>query len=64
MAMANVEYVISEEGKKRAVLIPWNEYRELIEELHDLRIIAERKEEETISLDELKKRLKRDGLLN
>ena len=64
MAMANVEYVISEEGKKRAVLIPWDEYQELIEELYDLRIIAERKGEETITLDELKKRLKRDGLLN
>lgn len=64
MAMANVEYVISEEGKKKAVLIPWDEYQELIEELHDLRIIAERKEEETISLDDLKKRLKKDGILN
>ena len=64
MAMANVEYVISEGGKKKAVLIPWDDYQELIEELYDLRIIAERKEEETISLDELKKRLKKDGLLN
>ena len=64
MAMANVEYVISEEGKKKAVLIPWDEYQELIEDLHDLRIIAERKEEETISLGDLKKRLKKDGLLN
>ncbi len=64
MAMTNVEYVISEEGKKKAVLIPWDEYQELIEDLHDLRIIAERKEEETISLDDLKKRLKKDGLLN
>ena len=64
MAMANVEYVISEEGKKKAVLIPWDEYQELIEDLYDLRIVAERKEEETISLDELKKGLKKDGLLN
>ncbi len=64
MAMVNVEYVISGEGKKKAVLIPWDEYQELIEDLHDLRIIAERKEEEIMSLDELKKRLKRDGLLN
>ncbi len=64
MAMADVEYVISEEGKKKAVLIPWEEYQELIEDLHDLRVIAERKEEETITLDDLKKRLKRDGLLN
>ncbi len=63
MTIAN-EYVISGEGKKKAVLIPWDEYQELIEDLHDLRVIAERKEEEAMSLDELKKRLKRDGLLN
>jgi len=64
MAIANVEYVISGEGKKKAVLIPWNEYQELIEDLHDLRVIAERKEEEAMSLEEFKKRLKRDGLLS
>ncbi len=64
MAIADVEYVVSEEGKKKAVLIPWDVYQELIEDLYDLRIIAERKEEETISLEDLKKRLKRDGLLD
>ena len=64
MAMVNVEYVISGEVEKKAVLIPWDEYQELIEDLHDLRVIAERKEEEAMSLDELKKRLKRYGLLS
>ncbi len=33
-------------------------YKELLEDIHDLTIIAERKDEPTISLDELKKKLK------
>jgi hypothetical protein len=44
-------------------VIPVEEYEELLEDLHDLAIIAERKNETTINFDELKKRLKADGLL-
>jgi len=34
-----------------------------MEDLHDLAIIAERREEPTVSLDELRKKLIKDGLL-
>ncbi len=33
------------------------EYEELLEDLHDLAVIAERKDEPTTSMEELKKRL-------
>ena len=59
-----VEYIVTAEGEKKAVIIPWDEYEELMEDLHDLRIIAERREEKNITLNELKERLKRDGLLS
>ena len=63
MSKAHTQYLIDESGKKTAVVIPVDEYEELMEDLHDLAIIAERKDEPTISLDEVKKRLKADGLL-
>ena len=57
------QYLINEEGQKTAVVIPLEEYEEMLEDLHDLAVIAERKEEPTISMKELKERLRADGLL-
>lgn len=57
------EYVINTNGKKKAVIFPLKEYEELMEDLHDLAIVAERRDEETISLNEMKRRLKKRGLI-
>ena len=57
------QYVIDEKGRKTAVIIPVEEYEELLEDIHDLAIIAERRDEPTITFEELKKKLKKDGLL-
>ncbi len=45
----------------KAAVLPINEYEELLEDLHDLAVIAERREEPTIPFDELKKKLEKDG---
>jgi hypothetical protein len=45
------------------VVLPVEEYEELLEDLHDLAIIAERRDESAIPFDELKERLREDGLL-
>ena len=64
MAMAaNEQYVVDAEGRKLAVLLSLEQYEKLMEDLHDLAIVAERRDEETISLQELKQRLRKDGLL-
>ena len=39
------------------------QYEKLLEDLHDLATIAERRAEQPISLEEVKRRLKDDGLL-
>jgi PHD/YefM family antitoxin component YafN of YafNO toxin-antitoxin module len=57
------QYVIDEKGQKTAVIIPVEEYEELLEDIHDLAIIAERRDEPTITSEELKKKFKKDGLL-
>ena len=48
------QYIIDEKGQKTAVILPVKEYEELLEDLHDLAIIAERRDEPTISHEELK----------
>jgi PHD/YefM family antitoxin component YafN of YafNO toxin-antitoxin module len=63
MGKIQTQYLIDEQGQKTSVVIPVEEYEELLEDLHDLAVIAERKDEPTISFNELKKRLKADGLL-
>jgi len=61
--MAKAQYLIDESGQKTAVVLPVEEYEELLEDIHDLAVIAERKDESTTGFDELKKRLEADGLL-
>ena len=56
-------YVVDANGRKTAVLLSLEQYERLLEDLHDLAIVAERRDEKTVSLDELKRRLKKDGVL-
>ena len=57
------QYLTDEHGEKVAVVIPIGEYRELMEDVADLAAVAERRDEDRISLTDLKKQLKADGLL-
>jgi hypothetical protein len=55
------QFIVDETGKKKAIVLSLKEYEELLEDIHDLAVIAERRDEPIISFDELKKRLKADG---
>ena len=57
------QYVVDGKGQKTAVILSIGEYEELLEDLHDLSIIAERRDEPTITFEDIKKGLKEDGLL-
>ena len=63
MAKFQEQYIIDGKGQKTAVILPVEEYEELLEDLHDLAVIAERRDEPTVSFEEIKKRLQADGLL-
>jgi PHD/YefM family antitoxin component YafN of YafNO toxin-antitoxin module len=56
-------YITSEDGDRTDVVLSVAEYESLMEDLQDLAVIAERKDEPTYSLEEVKERLKTDGLL-
>ena len=54
-----VKYITDNKGKKTAVILPIEEFQELIEDLEDLAIAAERRDEPVVphseALSELKK---------
>ena len=57
MAKTREKFLVDRDGKKTAVVLPIKKYERLLEDLHDLSIVAERRDEPTISLAELKRRL-------
>jgi len=59
----NARYITSEDGSRTDVVLPVADYEELMEDLHDLAVIAERRDEPSVPLEEVKKKLKENGLL-
>jgi hypothetical protein len=57
------QYLVDAKGNKKGVLLSIERYEQLTEDLHDLAVVAERRDEEPISFEETKRRLKQDGLL-
>jgi PHD/YefM family antitoxin component YafN of YafNO toxin-antitoxin module len=57
------QYITNEAGEKTAVILPISEFQELVEDIEDLAVVAERRDEPTISHEELVAELKRDGLI-
>ena len=57
MAREKRQFLVDEKGRKKSVLLPINEYEELLVDLEDLALITERKDEPTEPLEAVKKRL-------
>ena len=51
MAEAKRSYVVDENGNRTAVMLPIDEYERLLEDLQDLAVIAQRRDEPTVPLD-------------
>jgi len=58
-----MQFVINAKSKKTAILLPLRRYRKLMEDLHDLAIVAERRKEKTVTLEDMKRRLRKARLL-
>jgi hypothetical protein len=63
MAVTRNRFIVDEKGNRVSVVLPVDEYEELLEDLHDLAVVAERRNEPAVSLAMVKKRLKAGGLL-
>jgi PHD/YefM family antitoxin component YafN of YafNO toxin-antitoxin module len=57
------KFIVDAKGKKRAVVLDIKDYEEMLEDIEDLKILAERRNEPTRTLEEVEKRLKKLGLL-
>ena len=61
MTSLQEQFVIDAKGKKTGVILSLRRYQKLMEDLHDLAIVAERRFEEPVPLEEMKRRLRKDG---
>jgi hypothetical protein len=57
------KFVTNSKGKKISVILSYKKYKKLLEDLHDLAVIAERRDEKPVSLAAMRKTLQKDGLL-
>ena len=57
MARKRIRFLVDETGRKTSVVLPIKRYDELIEDLADLAVIAERKNEPAQALEEVIQRL-------
>ena len=57
MAQEKRQFIVTERGRKTGVLLSLKEYKELLEDLQDLAIIAERKDEPSQSFEIVKRKL-------
>ncbi len=57
------KFIVDAKGKKKAVVISFDAYEKLMEDLADLAAAAERKEEQTVPHGQLMKALQDDGIL-
>jgi hypothetical protein len=62
--MLHPQYIINEAGEKTAVILPIDEFQELLEDIEDLAAAADRRTEPTVSHETLLAALRADGLLS
>ncbi|MGB1249788.1 MAG: hypothetical protein ACPG8W_04090 [Candidatus Promineifilaceae bacterium] len=55
--MMTTRFVVNEQGQRTAAILAIEVYEQLLEGLHDLRIVAQRRESKTLSLNEMMQRL-------
>ena len=63
MSTVREQYIVDSKGRRKAVVISYRRFRQLMEDLDDLAVLAARRHEKPISLEEMMRRLKKDGVL-
>lgn len=58
-----VQYIVDANGDKSAVVLPIEQFYQLLEDLDDLAVLAQRRDEPTVSHDDLLAELRQRGIL-
>jgi hypothetical protein len=61
--LLNPQYLVDHSGKRTFVVLPVREYEEMLEDLHDLVVVAERRDEPRITLEQFEEGLSANGRL-
>ena len=61
MTSRRKQYQTDAQGKRTAVVVPLADYERLLEDLHDLAVVAERRDEPSLDEAALKRRLAEGG---
>lgn len=61
MIKIHEDFVTDSKGKRKAVILPYREYEDLLEDLADLAVIAERRTDKTITHKDFLAGLKKNG---
>ena len=61
MGPHRTQYQTDAQGRRTAVVLPISGFEQLLEDLHDLAVVAERRDEEAIAEAGLRRRLAGDG---
>ena len=59
MNVAKESYLVDEKGRKVAVMLPMKRYQQLLEDLEDLRVFAERRDEPSEPWEVVRNRLEK-----
>lgn len=59
----HLRYIANEVGEKTSVILSIEEFRGLLEDIEDLAIVAERRDEPTVSHEKLVAELRKDELI-
>jgi PHD/YefM family antitoxin component YafN of YafNO toxin-antitoxin module len=62
-SITSQQYITDRDGQKTGVILSIDEYERLLDDLHDLAMVAERRSETPVNLDKMKEWLKEDGVL-
>ena len=60
----NVQYITDANGERTAVILPLDEYQELLEDMHVIRVAQETKDEPRIPWKDVKSELISEGKLD
>ncbi|MFZ5564528.1 MAG: hypothetical protein ACOZBW_10785 [Thermodesulfobacteriota bacterium] len=57
------QYITNENGEKKSVILSIDDFENLVEDIQDLAAVAERKNEPTVSHEQLLAELRSNGLI-
>jgi len=57
----NVQYITDAQGERTAIILPLDEYQELLEDMHVIRVAEETKDEPSRPLNDVVEEMRRAG---